>query len=177
MNYTVPNMDKIANILLYVGTILVGFQIVGKIGYVSAILTLPFALPIKPLMEKYFQSQKGKRKSTVFVVQSGYFFLFIIVAFVFISIGILMLPIWIVYFFIGQPLLTINRILNKLYQKSMEPWKDIFFSELYLMLAYRKVKTKIREDEVWKKTKQNEIPFLALFGLVSLTVGFILQLI
>jgi len=177
ISYTVVNMEKTAIILLFVGAILLAFQIAGNIGYISSIITLPLALPIKPLLNKSMQEQKGKRKFRDFASRTGYFILFIISALVFLVVGTVMLPVMIVYLFIGQPLLAINTILNVLYHKSLEPWRDEFFSQFHLTLAFRKIETKLTDEEIWKKTREKEIPFLALFGVVCLTVGFILQLV
>ncbi len=171
------NMEKTAIILLYVGTILVAFQIVGNIGYISSIITLPLALPIKPLLNKSMQKQKGKRKFRDFASRTGYFILFVISAVVFLAVGTAMLPVMVVYVFIGQPLLAVNTILNIFYHKSLEPWKEEFFLQLHLTLAFRKIETKITDEEIWKRTREKEVPFLALFGVVCVTVGFILQLI
>ncbi len=170
-------MEKTAIILLYIGTILVGFQIVGNIGHISSLITLPFALPIKPLLNKSMQEQEGKRKFRNSVCGTGYFILFVISALVFITVGIAMLPIMIAYLFIGQPLLAINTILNILYHKSLEPWKEEYLSQLHSTLAFRKIETKLTDEELWKKARERGIPFLALFGVVCVTIGFILQLI
>ena len=168
-------MEKTAIILLYVGTILVAFQIVGNIGYISSLITLPLALPIKSLLNKSMQEQEGKWKFRDFASRTGYFILFVISALVFLAVGTAMLPVMVVYFFIGQPLLAINTILNILYHKSLEPWKNEFLSQFHLTLAFRKIETKLTDEEIWRNTRERKIPFLALFGLVCITVGFILQ--
>jgi hypothetical protein len=166
-----------ANILLYTGTILIAFQIVGDIGYISTIIALPLALPIKPLLNKFTQKQKGKRKFKHFASRTGYFILFLISALVFIAVGIALSPVMLVYLFIGRPLLALNTVLNILYRKSLEPWKDMYISGVRSALKALNVKKKVTDENLWKIPKQKEVPFLALFGVVCVSAGFILQFI
>jgi len=165
------------NVLLYVGTILIAFQIVGDIGYVSTIIALPLALPIKPLINKFTQKQQGKRKFKQFASKMGYFILFLISALVFIAVGIALSPVTLVYLFIGRPLLALNTGLNILYRKSLEPWKDMYLSGVRSALKALNVKKKVTDEDLWKIPKQKEVPFLALFGVACVTAGFVLQLI
>jgi hypothetical protein len=168
-------MSLIANVLLYIGAILIAFQIIGDIGYISTIVVLPFALPIKPLLSKFTQQHKEKRKSTDLAFRTGYFILFLIVALMLIAVSIALSPVMLVYLFIGRPLLALNTGLNILYRKSLEPWRDMYFSGVRSLLNVRRVKRKVTDEYLWQITKQKEVPFLALFGVVCLTVGFILQ--
>jgi hypothetical protein len=168
-------MSLTANALLYIGAVLIAFQIVGKIGYISTIVVLPFALPIKPLLNKFTQQQKEKRKFTGLAFRTGYFILFLIVALMLIAVSVALSPVMLVYLFIGRPLLALNTGLNILYRKSLEPWRDMYISGVRSLLNIRKVKRKVTDEYLWQIPKQKEVPFLALFGVVCLTVGFILQ--
>jgi hypothetical protein len=49
---------QLAETLLFVGTMLVAFQYVSDIGYIATLFSMPFALPIKPLMKKLGLSYK-----------------------------------------------------------------------------------------------------------------------
>ena len=54
---------ELSQTLLFVGAMLVAFQYVSGIGYVATLFSMPFALPLKPLMKKLGIS--FKRESSV----------------------------------------------------------------------------------------------------------------
>jgi len=169
-------MEKTANILLYVGTILIAFQIVGNIGFVSTIISLPLAIPIPFFLKKFTQKYTGKRRAVI-AKKTGYFSLFLLTTLVFITVGVALSPIIILYTFVGRPLLFLNKALNIIYRKSVEPWKDFYLTMLRATLKANNVKKKLSNDDLWKITFQKEVPFLALFGVVCVTIGFVFQLI
>ena len=181
------------NPLLFIGAMLVSFQYVGKIGYASSLFGLPFGLPIRPLLRKigltfvWTIPPKGKwtiikptskRKLVKFyIAQAGWWILFIPSLTLFVVAAIVLSPIMFVYVFVGLPLLSSNTLLNRLLEKSIVPWKDLYIFLLKENLKFRKVKTKLSDNELWEKRKeQGDKPFIAFIGLLFIVAGFILQL-
>jgi len=167
-------MEETANVLLYVGTILIAFQIVGKMGYLQTIVNLAFARAIVPMRDKFMLTSKAKNK---FRVTPGFVVLFILSMTPLIIGTVAFSPFLLIELFIGRPLMLLNRALNVLLLKLMEPWKDIYFTGVRAALKGRRTKTKPTDRNLWGIAQKNEVPFLALFGVVCLTAGFVLQLV
>ena len=161
--------------LLYIGALLIAFQFVGRIGFASSVLVLPFALPIRPLLNKLTEKSKTKRTFKDVVKQVCLVILFILSTIIFLAVGTALLPIMFIYFFVGLPILWINGVLNLLYRKSLEPWKDVYFIIFHGYLKILNAKTELSDEELWKSTKEKKVPFLAFFGLLCITAGFILR--
>jgi len=187
----------LAQILLFVGTILVAFQFVGDIGYVATLLAMPFALPFSPLMRKLgvgykrvsltqlsFQmdEQMGGATQNKFA-RVIYFILLVIAMIVFSVVTIASQPIMLVYLFVCRPLVGINKLLNVVYQESTSSWNI-----MYLVLMQRRIKN--LQDVGIKTTKKHysdrdllkirkqkgELPFVAFFGLICIVAGFVIEL-
>ena len=178
--------------LLFIGAMLVAFQYVGDIGYASSLFALPFALPIKPLLKKVgltivwaiplkaeWKIEKPPQKLVKFyIVQACWWILFVSSLILFSVITITLLPIMLIYYFVGRPLLFINTLLNLLFEKSMTQWKDLYIFLLKETFKIRRIKTKLTDDELWEKRKEKgEKPFIAVIGLLFIEAGFILQLL
>jgi hypothetical protein len=141
-------MDDLINVLRYVGTILIGFQIVGQIGYVDTLLSLPLAIPIIPLFNRFADRSNENRAKRAF-----YFNLFLINSLIFIAVGIGLSPLMVLYF-ASMLLLDINRMLNSLLRYSMKPWKDIYLFGLHFNLNL----TSKLEDDVFTDNHLWDIP-------------------
>ena len=189
------------NTLLFIGAMLVAFQYVGDIGYASSLFALPFALPIMPLLRKVgltfvwaiplkgkWEITKPKTKCKLvkfYIVQVGWWILFILSGTLLVVATITLSPIMLVYYFVGRPLLAINTLLNQLFEKSMAPWKDLYIFFLKEYLRFWRMKTKLTDNELWekrnekweKRNEKGEKPFLAFIGLLFIVAGFVLQLI
>lgn len=180
-----------AQILLFVGAMLVAFQYVGDIGYVATLFSMPFALPLQPLMKKVgfsykrvspiqlgFQiDQPTERTTRNRMMTIILWILLILSTIVFVVVSIATQPIMIAYFLICRPLLGINKLLNRIYEKSIAPWNFLF---LTIMQSYinkiRTTKKRYSDKELLKiRKKKGEIPFLAFIGLLCIVAGFILQ--
>lgn len=162
--------------LLFIGAMLVVFQYVGDIGYASTLFSMPFALPIRPLLEKATQHHKRGYKSIV--IQIAWWMLLTMSATIFVIISIVLSPIMLVYLFVGRPLLYINKLLNRLYEKSITPWQDVYSIILRVFLRNLKVEKEFTDEELWEIRKQKgELPFIAFIGLLCIVAGFILQLL
>jgi len=187
-----------AEIFLFIGTILVAFQIVGDIGYIATIFSMPFALPILPLMRKVglkytrpspsqlgFEMVYGKDRNKLrFVSQFGWWTLLILVGAMFIIVTAATQPIMLAYMLICQPLLGINKLLNLIYKKTIEPWDFIYLVMMQKninamhALNIRTTKRNYSDKSLLKiRNKKGEIPFVAFIGVLFIIVGFIFQLI
>ena len=88
-----------SEILLFIGTLLIAFQIAGKISFVSEIFVLPLVFPIDFLEEKKQQKIYTRGKFKDIMRTSTYNFLFFIYFIVSITVMIALLPVYFVYFF------------------------------------------------------------------------------
>jgi hypothetical protein len=185
-------------IFLFVGTLLVAFQFVGDIGYVATLISMPFALPLPPLMRKLginykrmspmqlgFQiSEQTTGMTCNRLLRVIWWVLFILTAIIFSAVTLVTQPIMLAYLFIGRPLIGINKILNAIYQTSMNPWDIIYLTRMqqriHIMqkMGVKTTKKHYSDQQLLKiRRKKGELPFLAFFGLLCIAAGFILELI
>ena len=176
-SFSLVILSDMADILRYVGTILIAFQIVGRIGYAQTIIALPLALPIRPLLDKLTEKHDKTRKLKDMMKRTGLAILFVLSVSTFVAATLALLPITLAYLLVGRPLLWLNSALNLLLLRSMEPWKEIYFAGVRTLLRslHLRTRTKPADRKLWKVAQQNEVPFLALFGIVCVTLGFVLQ--
>jgi hypothetical protein len=170
-------MENTATILLYVGTILIGSVYVSNMGYLSTILLLPFTRGFKPIFKKLMKPPKRTNKILSALERTALSIVFIFYAILITIWFFITLPFLIIQFFIGMPLLYINNLLNKLLLKSMEPWKDIYFTNIRKRVKDKHTNIEPTDENLWRIAEQNRVPFLALFGVVCATIGFILKLV
>lgn len=185
--------------LLFVGAMLVAFQYVSNIGYVATLFSMPFALPIKPLMKKLglsykrvspvqlgFQiDQPTERMVRNKIMQVIWWSLFILSVAIFATVTIATQPIMIAYLLVGRPLLGINKLLNLIYEKTTSQWDIVYLvimqNGINFMQNVLKIKTTKKrysdEDLLKIRKEKGELPFLAFIGLICIVVGFILQLL
>ncbi|MFC1911708.1 hypothetical protein ACFLXG_00920 [Chloroflexota bacterium] len=178
--------------LLFIGAMLVAFQYVGEIGYTSTLFSLPFTLPIKPLMKKIGLTvimalppkvewnirKPSEKKVKFYTIQVVWWMLFILSIISGTVVAIALSPIMFVYLFIGRPLIRINKLLNLIMEKSMTPWKDEYIFYLRESLKFWRIEIQSTDAELWEARKQRgEKPFVAFIGLLCIIAGFILQLL
>ena len=185
-------------ILLFVGTLLVAFQYVGNIGYAATLISMPFALPLSPLMRKLgigykrispmqlgfrLDEQTDRQTRNRFVRAIWWILLFVSII-IFFIIWLATLPIMLAYLLVCRPLLGINKILNLIYQKAISPWDVIYLigmhQHIHIMqkMGIKTTKKHYSDKQLLKiRKKQGEIPFLAFFGLLCIAAGFVLELI
>ncbi len=183
--------------LLFVGTMLVAFQYVSDIGYIATLFSMPFALPIKPLMKKlglsykrvspvklsFQMDQPTERRMRNKIIQIIWWLLFILSVAIFATVTIATQPIMIAYLLIGRPLLGINKLLNLIYEKTISEWDIVYLvimqNTINFMQSGLKIKTtkkKYSDKDLLKIRKEKgELPFLAFIGLICIVAGFILQ--
>ena len=185
-------------ILLFVGALLVAFQFVGDIGYAATLISMPFALPLSPLMRKLginykrvspmqlgFQiSEQTAGITRNRLVRVIWWIIFILTAIIFAAVTLVTQPIMLAYLLIGRPLIWINKILNAIYQTSMNPWDIIYLTmmqqHIHMMqkMGVKTTKKHYSDKQLLKiRRKKGELPFLAFFGLLCIAAGFILELV
>jgi polyferredoxin len=164
-------MEKTSDILVYSGTILIAFQIVGEMSYLQTLIGLLFAKPLPSVINRITnRNSESTLKNAVLI------FLLIILAVVLIIVTIIILPFLLVGIFVGRPLVWINALLNELMLWLMEPWKGLYFAGVREAVKGQRKKLKPTDRKLWQIAKDHKVPFLALTGIVLLTIGFIFQL-
>lgn len=155
-------------ILLYVGTILVAFEVSSRIAMLplvsfGSIFTQLWKIP-KFIYTLFSQTPRSRYKQKAkFILGSITFILYVPLSLSIYSIAaVITLP-----FFTMKLLLYVNRLLNVISKNTLAhipPEKLNGSGEQY------QLKRKLLE-------MQPDLPFLGFFGLVLITVGFILELV
>jgi hypothetical protein len=190
-------VNQLADIFLFVGTILVAFQIVGNIGYIATFLSMPFSLPLLPLMKKLglsfkrssriklkFQLDRPTQKSNIFI-QIIWWVLLIVSVILFGAASAITLPLMMAYALIFRNLLGINKLMNYIYRKTVSHWDFMFLFAMQNnvdIMHYFNIKTtqkKYSDRALLNIRNKNEkdLPFVAFIGLLFIVAGFILQLL
>ncbi len=164
-------MVNLANALLYIGNMLIAFEIVGEIGYLQTLFNLLFARMIPLALSKLMHPETKSNFIKVF-----FSFLLILAVITLIMGSLVFLPIMVAYF-IGRTLIWLNLILNKLLLWVIEPWKEIYFVGVRSAIKGKPIKIKPTDRNLWKIAGEHKVRFIALFGVIFLTAGFILQII
>jgi hypothetical protein len=99
----------------------------------------------------------------------------LIMVFIFVTV-VFFVPIMIVYFIIGDPLLRLNRLLNLAYQKLLAPLHGQIIGGLRTALRLSGTRPDMSDADLLAKVEQMNVPFIALLGLIIITIGFILSL-
>jgi len=185
---------------LFVGTILVAFQIVGDIGYIATFFSMPFSIPVLFLMKKVglsfqrlsrvklkFQLDRpnNTHKHNIFI-KIILWVLLILSVIVFAAATAVTLPIMIAYTLICRPLLGINKLMNYIYRKTVSPWDFIFlfFMQNNIDIMQKDLNIKTTQKRYSDRNllnvrneKEKDLPFVAFIGLLFIVAGFILQII
>lgn len=189
---------ELSQTLLFVGAMLVAFQYVSNIGYVATLFSMPFALPLNPLMKKLGVSFKRESPSQLGVqidqqkertrrqkwMRIIWWILFLLSVIISVTATLLTLPIQIMHLVIFRPLIGINKLLNKIYEKAIAPWDIIYLvmtqKGIHALQNTFKVKTIKKtysdKDLLKIRAEKGELPFLAYIGLLCIITGFVLQL-
>lgn len=182
-----------AQILLFVGAMLVAFQYVGDIGYIATLFSMPFALPLQPLMRKlgiryeresriqlsFKTDQSIEKTARSRISRIIWWILFALSTIVLVVVTIATQPIMLAYLLVCRPLLGINKLLNLIYKKTISQWDFVYLTIMQKLLSKTGIsKKKYSDSELLRiREKKGEIPFLAFIGLLCIVAGFILQLV
>jgi hypothetical protein len=138
-----------ATILTYLGTLLIASDIVANFGHVLSFTSFTI---FKHMFDKY-----REKKIDILVI------LMVLPAFLF---AILILVVETV---VRIPT-TIDRLLNYFYKKLKEPFKA------ETVAGVKKLSPNAKKDQINKSLDQMRIPFMALFGIIILTIGFVIDM-
>jgi hypothetical protein len=157
--------------LRYVGTVLIGFQLVSKMGYIQSFINLALAMPIRRLVNSLPSVVKGES-----VPKKGGLLILGIFSVILLSVGTLALsPFLLAEILIGRPLVFLNSLLNWLLLRLMEPWKEIYFAEVRASVKGMRIRHKPTDRRLWDIAKKTEVPFIGLSGIICVTLGFIMK--
>lgn len=184
--------------MLFLGTMLVAFEYLGDIGYIATFISMPFALPIQPLMKKLglsykrvspvqlgLQIDKSTEKTVLNKMKQVVWWILLILSMsIFTIVTIVTQPIMLTYLLICRPLLGINKIMNYIYQRTISPWDFIYLvgmqntiNVMHDVFNIKTTKKKFSDTDLLKiRKKKGEIPFVGFIGLICIIVGFILQI-
>ncbi len=161
--------------MLYVGPLLLGFELIGDLSHLFALLLHSLGR-IATLLGSKKKKQTSQDRSAFLnalknVPRQVLLLLLLIVV---TAITIVMFVAWLV----GRFLVYINARLNTAYANALDPRKTDYISiGRAFVAAMGKDKPAINNLEIWKKIKQRGFPFVGLIGIIILSVGFALQLL
>lgn len=164
----------LSNILLYVGTLLIAFELVGNLSHLFA-LSLHFVGQLAELLVKPEEDKSPKVVNTFlnsFITTPMQATLVLLLVFA-VALCAVLLTIWIV----GTFLRVINIGLNSLYARIIDPRKTAYlrWARLCIDLVGKGDPNKSDLD-IWEEIKKRDFRFVGLIGIIVLSVGFIMQL-
>lgn len=164
-----------SSILLYIGTILIAFQMVGDLSHLFALITHSFWRLARALIpEKEAQARQSQgtfMRALKSVLWRVPLLLFIVVV---LAIVVALFLVWVV----GRLLAVINAKLNSMYAKALDPRETNYISmSRALAITMNKQDPAIDDVHVWERIKQRGFPFVGLIGIIILSAGFALQLL
>ena len=164
-----------SSILLYVGTLLIAFQLVGDLGHLFALLLHSFgrlATALGPSKEKRASPTGNVFLDTLKNILRQVLLLLLLVAVS--AVTVVISIVWLV----GRFLIYINAKLNSAYASAIDPRKTNYMDiGRTLVASMGKDKSAISTLEIWRGIKQRGFPFVGLVGIVILSAGFALQLL
>jgi hypothetical protein len=190
-------------ILLYLGTILIASEVVGKVGHLTIFITAPLSVVIYKYLPKLnFLRNKPKERFSQYkilsilysiirssVIVAGWVILFIITAGVIVFTCALVMPIFIIIFVTSLVNLP-NYLFNKLYSKLLRAADSVPALHGYLVSSARSIFSSLASKKIEgislnekdieasldKVISKPRLPFNGLLGLILITISFILEL-
>lgn len=166
---------KISNILIYVGTLLIAFQLVGDLSHLFALLLHSLgqvARALGPPKEKPAPQKRGVFVKLLKSTPRQVLLLLLLV--VVLAVTAVVSVVWVV----GRFLILINAKLNSAYASATDPRKtDYIDTGRAFLVLMGKDRPAISSLEMWERVKQRGFPFVGLVGIVILSAGFALQLL
>ena len=164
-----------SSIMLYVGALLIGFQLVGDLSHLFALLLHSFRRLATALSsQKNERASQGRSKFLNVPKNIPRQVLLLLLLIVVTAVAIIMFVVWLV----GRFLVYINAKLNSAYANALDPHKTDYISIGHAFVTMMgKDNPAINDLEIWEGIKQRGFPFVGLIGIIILSVGFALQLL
>jgi len=164
-----------SSILLYVGTVLIAFQLVGDLSHLFAMLLHFIGRLVasigSPRKERGTWGRSTFLNMSKNILRQVVLLLLLILVF---AITIVMFAVWLV----GRILVYINARLNSAYIGGLDPSKTTYIPMSRAFAAMMgKDNPDISDSAIWQKIKQRGFPFVGLIGIIILSAGFALQLL
>jgi hypothetical protein len=161
-----------SEILLFSGTLLIGFDLVGDFSHLFALVS-HYIGRLGNRIAHNAPPSKGKSLLAGvwrFLVR----LLLVLLIFAVVITALILLVVWIV----GRLLVLVNSQLNKAYMKALDPKETKYISlSRAVMAALRIEAPRGSDEEVWDKIRKGPpFRFVGFLGLVVLSVGFGLQI-
>jgi len=162
--------------LLYVGTLFIAYQLVGRVGHVGSLpmLCLNFILLAARKYHKKEQADLSFRRKVcrvaliVLGIVPGTVIVFLI--------AVSLTPLVLVPVAVGHILDRFNNLLNNLYQRLLDTVRQEFLLPRVKQRLGTSGKAAYTDEQILEASR-SPLPFLALIGLLLVTVGFILELL
>jgi len=164
-----------SSIMLYVGTLLIGFELIGDLSHLFALLLHSLGR-IATLLGSQKKKQTSQNRSAFLETLKNLprQVLLLLLLIVVTAITIVMFVVWLV----GRFVVYINAKLNTAYANALDPRKTDYISiGRVFVTEMGKDKPAVSNLEIWKRIKQRGFPFVGLIGIIILSVGFALQLL
>jgi hypothetical protein len=164
-----------SSIMLYVGTLLIGFQLVGDLSHLFALLVHSLGRLATAMSSQKKERVSQDRSKFLNVLKNiPRQVLLLLLLIVVTAVVIVMFVVSLV----GQFLIYINAKLNSAYANALDPRKTDYISTSHAFVTMLgKDNPAINNLEIWKRIKQRGVPFVGLTGIIILSVGFALQLL
>jgi hypothetical protein len=173
--YMISNYVSISDILIYIGTILIGFELLRKINRFELMLILIVAWPLSPIINAFpiTKQQRNRFKwkkliKSFTLIKLLYAILFLIVLSP-LSIFSLLL------YMLTELINAIDKLLGILWQRLIKKYQKA--SRKFAAIIIERVKRYhgLSAAAVVRNMLNEKIPFLATIGIVLLIVGLLIK--
>jgi hypothetical protein len=159
-----------AEIFLYTGTVLIAFEIIRDVSHLPTIATIFWWILFNSI-SKYEEKILSRNKFIVFrilviILTSIILFLIFVVT---VIIAIITILIWM----FGTALFTFNRLINNIYINGLK--QVLTLQDSLLLRIYKFVIPNIKQEDIESAYNKINIRFIAIIGVILITVGFILK--
>ena len=169
------NPISISDLLIYIGTILIGFELIRKINRYELILILIAAWPLSPIINAFpTTEQQRARFKWKKLIKS-----FSIIRFLYAILFLLLLsPITIfsfLFYILTELINAIDKLLGMLYYRLITKYQKASRKFAAIMIQREKRYHGLSAAAVVKNMQEEKIPFLATIGIMVLIIGVIMK--
>lgn len=156
-------------ILLFTGAVLIAFEVLGDVRH----LTNFGLVAVANIFAGLFYSPSESTEERAQPKRSNTAPLRIMHQLLLIPIAILVFCLSIVFIILGTVSYFprgLNRFLNIIYRRQLKPWQPRF------LWMYQALIPNVTEDQIDEALDKMNVPFVAILGLILVSVGFALQI-